>query len=1013
MRFNYPPYIFGMHDPGNWMNDVQAARKQGWVLYTEEIRNNTAGHNYASDSNRGFGVLVRLNWGYDDNGTIPTQDKYPEFADRCKAWVNNSQGANVWIIGNEMNLAGERPGGPADANKITPTMYADCFRRCRDAIRSLPNHDDDLVVMGAVAPYNNQTAYPGNPSGDWVQYFADILNALEPNNVDGISLHAYTHGADPNLVVSDGKMDPPFNHRSFHFRTYRDFMQAIPAELKRLPVFITEAQPAPEGDGCNAGGWIPQQSGSWAAKAYQEINDWNNAQNNQPIQALLLFRWQPSCNAWSIEDKDWIRNGFIQTLSNDYKVIVPGAPLPPPPPPPVKTYRAMFLGDNTPPSIAADDEARITVTVQNDGTFVWRADGNSATPVRFGFRWFDANGNQVLTQTDARTPLPRDIQPGEQVTLTNARIIAPQNVGPLTLRLDMVEEGVAWFADRGSTARNKTVVVVRGGVVELPTFAYTVTNSNIPASFARNTATPCVLTIRNDGSKTWHAGGAHPVTLGFHWYRPNATQETLVAQPVRVAVPRDVATGDSVTLTIGVLAPFLPGAYNLLFEMVEEGVTEFRAASASSNEPLTPFVKPVTVSAPPYYVTWLNAPTPPSFFIDQTRNLTVSLRNDGGKTWAMGGNNPVRLAYNWYDRHNQRVLVKQDIRSFMPHDVAPGDAVDVSIDLLAPDRPGAMTLRFDLVEEGITFFGDQGSPPLDKEIAVLGTQEYQVTFGDLFTVAPRTQFTYTLRVRNDGTRIWAAGGSKPVHVGYHWFDLAGQPVPSAQDIRTSLPADLAPGDEAVVAAVGFSPDNAGRYRLQWSLVAEGIAWFYDVKGRTLDINVEVSPLGALALQTLPGHALSDAAYRATFTPTDALATMEANAQRTFTIKVRNDGTKTWVAGGANPVHAGYRWYQGADLVPVAQDIRTALPGDVSGSLDHAPGQEVTFGAQIVAPSLPDIYTLRFDLVEEGVTWFADTNTSRSLDLNVQVTKSTQAVRVQASHNDDDAPLMVNGNPTVA
>src|SRR6476469_2689061 len=98
MPFKYPPYIFGVHDSGSWMDRLEGAGRQGWVLITELVRNNPPGANYSAHSNRGFGVLVRLNWGYGSDGTIPAPAQYDQFANLCKAWVNASPGAKAWII---------------------------------------------------------------------------------------------------------------------------------------------------------------------------------------------------------------------------------------------------------------------------------------------------------------------------------------------------------------------------------------------------------------------------------------------------------------------------------------------------------------------------------------------------------------------------------------------------------------------------------------------------------------------------------------------------------------------------------------------------------------------------------------------------------------------------------------------------------------------------------------------------------------------------------------------------
>ncbi len=278
----YPPYIFGMHDRGG-EHLMLGKNRPGWVLVTEAVGadpNNHSGSNYTDLTHHDLGVIVRLNNGYGTAGTIPHSSEYDNFARRCGNFVQASPGCRIWVIGNEMNLANERPGGP-DGQKITPQRYAECFDKCRSQIHARPGHESDQVVVGAVGPWNVETAYPGNQSGDWVQYMIDILELLGPK-VDGIALHTYTHGQEPHLVFSDIKMNPPFDNRHWHFRAYRDFMAAIPADLRNRPVYLTETD--------QYGAWRDANTG-WVRNAYKEINDWNQVSSNQPIQALILYRW--------------------------------------------------------------------------------------------------------------------------------------------------------------------------------------------------------------------------------------------------------------------------------------------------------------------------------------------------------------------------------------------------------------------------------------------------------------------------------------------------------------------------------------------------------------------------------------------------------------------------------------------------------------------------------------------------------------------------------------------------
>ena len=291
------PYIFGIHEEGG-ERYMLAKGKPGWIVFTEELGadpNNRTGRDYRPWSDRDLGIIVRLNYGYEPNGTIPHSSRYADFARRCANFVAASQGAHIWIIGNEPNMAAERPGVQRDLSTIppriinpgeviTPQLYVRCYRLCREAIKQVPGHEQDQVCIAAVAPWNNETRYPGNELGDWVIYFQDILNLLGPDECDGIILHTYTHGSDPNLIYSEARMGPPFQHRYYNFYAYRDFMNAIPPSMRHLPVYITETdQIVP---------WANVNSG-WVRNAYAEINWWNQQPGNQQIRLLALYRWPP------------------------------------------------------------------------------------------------------------------------------------------------------------------------------------------------------------------------------------------------------------------------------------------------------------------------------------------------------------------------------------------------------------------------------------------------------------------------------------------------------------------------------------------------------------------------------------------------------------------------------------------------------------------------------------------------------------------------------------------------
>ena len=304
------PYIYGLHDRGGEHYMGWAGRK-GWVVISERLGarpDDWTSASYADLADDGYGVIVRLNHGHGHEGTLPVSGAYKAFASRCGNFCERSSGCHIWIIGNEVNMAWERPGGPEHGEVITPRLYAEAFRRCRDEIRRRPGHADDQIVIGAVAPWNVQTVYPDNPSGDWIIYFQQVLDLLA-DECAGIALHTYARDADPASITSEARMGAPFEHRRSMFRTYIDYMEAIPSHLRHLPVYITETdQNQP---------WRDDTIG-WVQAAYAEIDRWNSDPSHQKVRCLALYRWERH-DQWHIQGKPSVIDDFRQALRHEYR----------------------------------------------------------------------------------------------------------------------------------------------------------------------------------------------------------------------------------------------------------------------------------------------------------------------------------------------------------------------------------------------------------------------------------------------------------------------------------------------------------------------------------------------------------------------------------------------------------------------------------------------------------------------------------------------------------------------
>ncbi len=146
----------------------------------------------------------------------------------------------------------------------------------------------------------------------------------------------------------------------------------------------------------------------------------------------------------------------------------------------------------------------------------------------------------------------------------------------------------------------------------------------------------------------------------------------------------------------------------------------------------------------------------------------------------------------------------------------------------------------------------------------------------------------------------------------------------------------------------------------------------------------------------------DPLYRATYLSHDLPSTLSPAQKALVTLRVRNDGNVVWPASGDSAIRLGHRW-----LPSGVEGARASLPANTGA------GQSQALAATIQAPSAPGSYTLRFDMVEEGIGWFAERG-SLPLEAAVHVRAPETKPRgwtASASHNAQDAALAIDGSPT--
>lgn len=171
---------------------------------------------------------------------------------------------------------------------------------------------------------------------------------------------------------------------------------------------------------------------------------------------------EPPVGSTVITTRDICTRCCVLTEEPPYVVYVAGEAERVRAPVPDGAFRAEIVLIDAPSSMHVGGRATLRVSVKNSGDSVWpgRAWRSDAFQVGIGNHWLDAEGREV-THDDGRAPLASDLRAGEsrEMELT---INAPKEPGEYTLEVDVLQEGVSWFALKGSKTARARVRVESG-----------------------------------------------------------------------------------------------------------------------------------------------------------------------------------------------------------------------------------------------------------------------------------------------------------------------------------------------------------------------------------------------------------------------------------------------------------------------------------------------------------------------------------------------------------------------
>jgi hypothetical protein len=116
---------------------------------------------------------------------------------------------------------------------------------------------------------------------------------------------------------------------------------------------------------------------------------------------------------------------------------------------PAAGFKVEFGKHNIPTEMVEGETVLADVTIKNASSSTWpgHLDSRARNAVNLSYHWLDRK-RQVVVFEGFRTPLPRDLNPGESVTLRSA-IRAPEKAGKHVLQVTLVQGSPGFQKEMG------------------------------------------------------------------------------------------------------------------------------------------------------------------------------------------------------------------------------------------------------------------------------------------------------------------------------------------------------------------------------------------------------------------------------------------------------------------------------------------------------------------------------------------------------------------------------------
>ncbi len=562
----------------------------------------------------------------------------------------------------------------------------------------------------------------------------------------------------------------------------------------------------------------------------------------------------------------------------------------------------------------------MTVRYLNVGTNTWN---------RVGFPNYSLASQAPLsnlTWGPARRGLSSDIPPGGEALFT-FDVTAPALDGVYNLQFQMINDGVELFGDLTPNVAVQVTTPVNNAAAAA---------QSVPSVMLLGQTYSVSVAFTNTGNTVWtDAGGYAAVSLN--------PANNLNWGTNRLALAAPVPPGGVASFAFSVTAPAAPAVLNYQWQMARTG-NVFGAASP---------LQVVSVEAPTNAATFAGQSFPLTVRTGAVAAAEIRLRNTGNLPWTDAD------GYHLKSQNPEGGSAWGTNRMNLIAPVLPGQTGVFNASLTAPLTVGPQNFQWQMARTGDGVFGEASSNLVVVVTAPVNNAAFVTQTVAAVMVTGRTE-NVSITMRNTGDTTWTTAGG---------YALAA--VNPADNVvwglsRAALPADTAPGLEAVFTFAVMPPMVAGVTNFQWQMVQAGAGVF---GGPSSNVVVTVRTLVANAefvSQTVPAGMLTGRVYNAS-------------------VRFKNTGELTWDDA------QGFRL---ASVIPGNDAIwgtnRIALGAPV------APGATGTFAFAVSAPLVAGPYDFRWQMIREGAGLFGATGSNSVVTVAVPVNNAAFVTQTVAS-----------------